>query len=220
MSHFLTMSLKQLVSSGLALLIAIVVTPRVAHATPYVVTLVQQGNNVVATGSGAFDLTGLTPEGAFGPVQGAVWPVVGYIYTGGILTNLDAYTGFSGPTGFGSGSGIIGATAVSGDGVAIFASSDYYGFPLIFVPEGYVSGTALMSGATWDDASFASLGVTQGTYTWAWGNGADQSLTLTTMADTTTPGVPEPAALGMFGLGLMLVGGFVTLRRREPGQTV
>lgn len=28
--------------------------------------------------------------------------------------------------------------------------------------------------------------------------------------------VPEPAALGMFGFGMLLVGGFFTLRRREP----
>jgi len=27
--------------------------------------------------------------------------------------------------------------------------------------------------------------------------------------------VPEPAVLGMFGLGMLLIGGFATLRRRS-----
>lgn len=220
MRNFFSMTLKRLGTSSLALLIAIMLAPCVADATPYVVSLVQQGNSVVAVGSGAFDLTGLTPQGGYGSVQGAVWPAVGYLYTGLALTTLDGYTGFSGPTSFGSGSVILGASTVYGDAVGIYASSDLYGFPLIFVPTGYVSGTPLMSGAAWDNASFASLGVTPGTYIWTWGNEADQSFTLTAMTDTIPTGVPEPAALGMFGLGVMLVGGFVTLRQRERRPTV
>lgn len=33
-----------------------------------------------------------------------------------------------------------------------------------------------------------------------------------------TPAVPEPPALGMFGLGVLLIGGFFTLRSREQRQ--
>ncbi|MEP7185706.1 MAG: PEP-CTERM sorting domain-containing protein [Rhodanobacter sp.] len=219
MRHFSNMPLKRLVSASLALFIAILLTSGVADATPYVVRLVQQGNNVVAAGSGAFDLTGLTAQGGYGSVQGAGWPVMGYVYTGLALTTLDGYTGFSGPASFGSGSVITGAASVTGDAVGIYASSDFYGFPLIFVPSGYVSDSPLRSGGTWDNASLASLGVTPGTYTWSWGNGADQSFTLTTMTGTIPTGVPEPAALALFGLGVMLVGGFVTLRRRERRPT-
>lgn len=36
----------------------------------------------------------------------------------------------------------------------------------------------------------------------------------TAFGDGTTVAVPEPAALGVFGLGVLLVGGFVALRRR------
>lgn len=36
-----------------------------------------------------------------------------------------------------------------------------------------------------------------------------------TLGQATPFGAPEPAALGMFGLGLLLIGGFVTLRRRQ-----
>ncbi|MGH8117063.1 MAG: PEP-CTERM sorting domain-containing protein [Rhodanobacteraceae bacterium] len=48
-----------------------------------------------------------------------------------------------------------------------------------------------------------------GTYTWTWGTGADQSFTLDIVN-----AVPEPAALGMFGFGVLLIGAFVGLRRR------
>ncbi|MGH8117014.1 MAG: PEP-CTERM sorting domain-containing protein [Rhodanobacteraceae bacterium] len=77
------------------------------------------------------------------------------------------------------------------------------------MPVGYASDSTLSSSSTWDNANFASLGVTPATYTWTWGTGADQSFTL----DVVTS-VPEPAALGMFGLGLLLMGGFAGLRRR------
>ena len=48
----------------------------------------------------------------------------------------------------------------------------------LLVPEGYVSGNALSSSATWNNATFASLGVTPGTYVWTWGTGANQNFTL------------------------------------------
>ncbi|MEO7072784.1 MAG: PEP-CTERM sorting domain-containing protein [Rhodanobacter sp.] len=177
---------------------------------PYIVTLAQQGNSVVAIGSGAFNLDGLTIYAGADPALGAVWPVSGYLYTGGALTNLDVYAGFTGPTSFGSGGG-TGASTVIGDSVAIVGSNDFYGLPLFFLPTGYVSGTALVSGAVWNNASFASLGIMPGTYTWTWGTAADQSFTLMTAS-----AVPEPATLGMFGIGMLLIGGLAALRR--PGQ--
>jgi putative SOS response-associated peptidase YedK len=43
---------------------------------------------------------------------------------------------------------------------------------------GYASDDALgTSTDTWDNATFASLGVTPGTYVWTWGTDADQSFT-------------------------------------------
>ena len=68
----------------------------------------------------------------------------------------------------------------------------------------------MSSSATWDNATFASLGVTPGTYVWTWGTAVGQSFTL----DVVKPaGVPEPAALGMFGFGTLLIGALVGLRR-------
>ena len=46
------------------------------------------------------------------------------------------------------------------------------------VPRGYVSGTALSDLAIYSGKTFATLGVTPGTYLWTWGAGANQNFTL------------------------------------------
>ena len=50
--------------------------------------------------------------------------------------------------------------------------------PLLIVPRGYVSGTFLSDSATYSGKTFATLGVTPGTYVWTWGTGANQNFTL------------------------------------------
>ena len=47
----------------------------------YIVTLQQVGSNVVATGSGAIDLTGLSLQGT-GPADPLINPFIGRIFTG------------------------------------------------------------------------------------------------------------------------------------------
>jgi hypothetical protein len=64
--------------------------------------------------------------------------------------------------------------AASGDFVGITQSMG----GLLFVPQGYASGAALSDSMTFNNATFASLGVTPGTYVWTWGTGADQRFTL------------------------------------------
>jgi hypothetical protein len=141
----------------------------------YTVTLEQMGANVVATGSGAINLTGLSfcCSGTFSP---AIYADLGVIATGPPGNNVvDFYTGFTGPTSFGSGD-VIFANTGSGDIVGISFVAGLLG-----VPPGYVSGTALSSSATWNNATFASLGATPGTYEWTWGAGtglANQNFTL------------------------------------------
>jgi hypothetical protein len=52
--------LQPAVAGALAIVIAWGLSVRSAQADPYVVTLEQVGSNVVASGTGAFDLSGLT----------------------------------------------------------------------------------------------------------------------------------------------------------------
>jgi len=189
---------------------ALVLLAPIANATPYVVKFVQQGNNVVATGSGAFDLTGLTYHSVT-PAFPAIDPYHAGIILGFPSPSLDVYTGITGPTSFGNGSATF-ANGGSGDTIGFEGGTFDFGKPAIALPSGYLSGAALSSAAIWENASFASLGVTPGSYVWTWGTGADQSFTLDVGAPTAA--VPEPAALALFGFGVLLIGAFVGLRRQ------
>jgi hypothetical protein len=81
------------------------------------------------------------------------------------------------------------------------------------VPSLYVSDTALSDSTTYNNATFATLGVTPGTYVWTWGAGADQSFTLE--IGTT----PIPAALPLFATGLGAMG-LLGWRRKRKAQAV
>jgi hypothetical protein len=147
----------------------------VRPAQGYTITLEQIGSNVVANGSGAINLTGLTfvISGTLEP--GVIVPNIGIIQIGGSLSNpfIDQYTGITGPTSFGSGD-TFEANTNSGDFVGIFGLTGN-----IDVPEGYVSGAPLSDSMTFNSATFASLGVRPGTYVWTWGTGLpNQNFTL------------------------------------------
>jgi hypothetical protein len=166
----------------------------------YIVTLQQVGANVVATGSGAFNLNGLTlvdsqiiKNQALVVASGAV---IQTSPTGDV--NIDRYNGFTGPTSFGSG-GFHLADTGSGDFVGISGTpGGFFG-----VPQGYVSGNALTDSMTFNNATLASLGVTPGTYVWSWGTGlANQRFTLRIRAAGVPDGGTTVSLLGCALLGL------------------
>lgn len=177
-----------------------------AHAspiTPFVFTMTQAGPNVVLNGSGAIDVTGLT---LFESVSSEAAPVGvvpddSQVVSGDTTLGFDAYDGtLSGPTSFGSGNQTA-SSSVSGGVAGSYVNEGY-----VVVPYEYQSGTFFTNSETFDDATFASLGVTPGTYTWTWGAGAEQSITL----DVTT--TPEPAPLLLLATGLLA--GLLLFRKR------
>src|SRR5262249_2436836 len=141
-------------------------------AEAYTVRLKEVGANVVATGSGPINLTGLTLNAVGILTPGTMGANFGLIQTGQLTDVLvDTYTGITGPTSFGPGGPFffMGDTG-SGDFVGIGGLAGD-----IEVPGGYVSGNPLSDSMTFNNATFASLGVTPGVYTWRWGtNGANQ----------------------------------------------
>ena len=184
----------------------------VQPAQAYSVRLQEMGSNVVANGSGAINLMGL----AFVlttdmPLTGAIQASTGTIrtgQTGGALA--DVYTLLTGQTNFGSGGAFFpntGTGDIVGTGLRILSR-------VLIVPTGYVSGTALSSSATWNNATFASLGVTPGTYVWTWGaeGAANQNFTLI----IGRAGVPDGGStVSLLGFGLL---GLAALRRKLSSQ--
>ena len=173
-------------------------------AQAFTITLEQVGSNVVVAGSGAINLTGLTFAGGAAIGGGGIEASAGQIITGS-PGSASTYTGLNGPTSFGSG-GLFNASTSSGDLFGRFPTQ--FGGPL-FVPEGYVSGTALSNSMTFDNATFASLGVTSGTYKWTWGTGLrNQNFTLIIGG----AGVPDGGStVSLLGFGLL---GLAALRRK------
>jgi hypothetical protein len=156
----------------------------------YVVTLTQVGSNVVASGSGTIDLTDLTFFLDNTGKASQVFPHQGTIITGLALPFVDLYQGLSGPFGFGGGD-ITFANSSSGDLVGVTGGVAFGGvFGTLFLPHGYISDTPLADSATFNNATFSSLGVTPGTYVWTWGSGADaDSFTLRIGTAPPPPGV-------------------------------
>jgi hypothetical protein len=181
-----------------------------AAGADYVVTLEQQGGNVVAFGSGTIDTTGLRSRGSnlgFAHIA----PAGGEIGTGPASgpQPADAFSGFTGPPSFGSGDDTS-ADSGSGDIVAISA-----GLNFLFVPQGYVSGDRLVDTSEYNDATYSTLGVTPGTYIATWGSGPDaDSFTLDILPAPGTTEVPEPSTLMLLALPL----GFVLMLSVRPRQ--
>ncbi|MNL72451.1 hypothetical protein D3C87_1977660 [compost metagenome] len=72
----------------------------------------------------------------------------------------------------------------------------------VYLPVGYVSGSALSGATTFAGATFASLGVTPGTYTWTFGAGAAaDSVVVTTGAVVSN--VHNVPTLGQWALVLL-----------------
>jgi hypothetical protein len=171
-----------------------------------IMTATEVGSDVVLSGSGTADLTGLSLNDTAGTVS-FMSPSEASLDTGptggalGIST--DQYQKVSGPSNFGSGA-FIEATSGTGDRFGVsFVGGIGVSFFGLFVPQGYVSGSQLNGTSTFANQTFASLGMTPGTYLWTWGPVAqDDTFTLSIRASA----VPEPPSLVTALIGVVLVG--------------
>ena len=178
---------------------------RPANATINV-NISEVGGNVLETMSGSLDLTGLSDAGDFFLITG-IEPDFAYVATGPYGSDVEGYTGLTGPSNFGAG-GLADASTSLGDPFALNGSG--YGIPYVFVPLGYVSGSLLSGNATWSGQSFASLGLTPGQYVYG---GAQLDSVIINIGGV--GGVPEPATWATMLLGFAAVG-FVLRRKQKP----
>jgi len=174
-----------------------------------ILTFQETGGNVVATADGTIDLADLTLVFA-GTSTATVYSSVAFVEVGGI-TPLYVYSSISGPASFGTGemqtqanSGLGNATGINGSG----------GF--LFVPAGYVSGAELSGNATWTGQTFATLGLTPGTYTYTWGTGPTADFFTVNVG---VQSIPEPASIWLALIGSVGIFAHCQFGRRKTEKS-
>ncbi len=170
----------------------------------------QVGSDVVITGSGSVDLTGLTLEPpTFGPPNQTVVPSSTIIITGLDDANAGRFVDSGGLTNA-FGDGFLGGATP--DGGVSPGQSDYFGFAqrssffggglVVYVPDGYVSGSPISSSSIYSDTTLDELGFFDaGSYTSTLSNGTELTVSI----------VPEPTAAGL----LLGAAGSLLIRRRK-----
>ena len=160
------------------------------------------GSDVTISGSGSINTNGLILKYPSMINMGAeIRPLNGTFVNGSPYNvSADLYSGTVVSPVFGT---TWGQDADSGTGGLVGRP----GNPAYFaVPPGYTSGLLLVTTSTYNSSTFASLGMTPGTYVWSWGSGAN--------ADTMTlVVVPEPSTLALLCMGVL--GLLLHTRRRR-----
>lgn len=176
----------------------LLLTPIVASAG-MIVNIVESGADVVATASGSLDVSALLKLTDLGSSDNIfVDPDSARLFLGVAgPQEIDRYRLPIGPQAFGPGMAPTVATSSSGDrfGIVGEAISDSE----LYLPDAYVSGTALSSTATFSGATIASLGLAEGTYSYTWGSGEHADFVTINIGPSQ---VPEPSSLALLCSGI------------------
>lgn len=175
--------------------------------------IIEDGGNLLVSGSGAFDLDGLENFGLSFGNQGALVSIdpasIGFVpddsHLFGIVTTVPV-----GPGPFGMGNAQIDIPILGGDVIAfamnVPADNDFL-VSFVVVPQGYQSGAPLSNSLVLPDARLSEFGLKKGTYLYPIGNN-DISVTVGRAV------VPLPAS------GILLTGAILSvvgIRSRKTG---
>jgi hypothetical protein len=158
----------------------------------------ETGGNVEFSYSGSLNTGGLTS--GFTASQSVVRGSDAFLFfaSGFVVAYNSA---ISGPLSFGTGLATFTANSRSGDFFGIVGNNSS-----LYLPIGYVSNTNISGLMTFDSATFASLGITPGTYTYTLTNAAADTINLN-IGVTPVPFEFSPA------LGLGVLGGLVAAKK-------
>lgn len=189
----------------MALVSSMALSPAFATLT---FTLTESGGNVVLTASGSVNTSALTASSTTtcGSGTGGVQAVIAILCTGS--GTGQGFITLTGPTSIGSGGAVLG-TSTSGDNVFLGGSTG-----TVYLPVGYVSGSALLGTTNFTGATLTTLGVTPGTYTWTFGSGgaADSVVLIAGATVTSVPTLGEYALMAL--VALLVLSTLPALRRR------
>jgi len=169
------------------------------------ITAQETGGNVLFSYSGTLNLSGYSSS-SNGPVGGpGIDPSQALIVFDSGTFSIYSYNSIGGPSSFGSGDGASPSSTTNNQFGIQPGSGD------IYVPTGYSSGGSLSGSMTFNSATFASLGITPGSYTWTIPN---DSITL-----TVSTSVPEPLNILGVTASLVLFGTVSTaLKKRKVSK--
>ncbi|MBC2601612.1 PEP-CTERM sorting domain-containing protein [Puniceicoccus vermicola] len=164
-----------------------------------VITIQNDGSDVLATGSGSANTAGLSGFANAIAAPG-IDSSLARVFIGSSFASIDRYDlPVGGPTAIGS----VGPAYPNSGGGQVFGvlgGSNY-----LILPSGYSSGDSLSGFSRFTNTSINDLGLSSGNYTWNWGSGANaDSLTISV--------VPEPSAYAALA-GLLTLGIAVCRRR-------
>ena len=177
--------------------------PSIAVRSAILLTVRQDGNDVVVIGSGSANTNGLA-----NPVQDIDYTNAltdNQIYAGPVAyTNdpntpdvaVDLWSGITGPTIFGNDPNIYEnpSSGILDDLFGIVADNSM-GQSLLVLPPNYISGTSLAGTSRFSNFTLAQLGLNPGVFTWSWGTGQNAD-----SLDLRIEPVPVPAPLPLAGV--------------------
>ncbi|MEM7147384.1 MAG: hypothetical protein AAF591_19875 [Verrucomicrobiota bacterium] len=174
-----------------------------------IVTVTESGGDVIFSAMGTLNIDALSLDTSGDSIAGVVPSFAMGMDSEFSLgadpassLDVDFYVGLTALGGaLGPGTAAVFPTSGTGDRFGISLGNE------VRVPDGFVSGGTINATSVFGATDFATIGLTQGTYVWSWGNAG-------TADQITVNIVPEPSVVvfvGAFCFGL----GVVRARRRN-----